>query len=67
MRRTVLQLGMKRQPNSPYVFDENVEELDGHYVSNDEVEEWYAHDPEEREVVIVDGTAMSYRVYHRRW
>jgi hypothetical protein len=39
-------------PNSPYVFRE-------------EHEAPPSHDPEEREVVIVDGRAMSYRVYRR--
>lgn len=57
---------MKGQPNSPYVFGEDVQELHGPYLSNDEIEELDLHDPEEREVVIVDGEAMSYRAYHRR-
>lgn len=57
---------MKGQPNSPYVFDEDVQELHGPYLSNDEIEELHLYDPEEREVVIVDGEAMSYRAYHRR-
>ena len=39
-------------PNSPYVFRE-------------EYEAPPSHDPEEREVVIVDGRAMSYRMYRR--
>ncbi|WP_173862787.1 hypothetical protein [Salinigranum rubrum] len=39
-------------PNSPYVFRE-------------ERESPASHDPEEREVVIVDGRAMSYRMYRR--
>ncbi len=39
-------------PNSPYVFRE-------------ERELPLSHDPEEREVVIVDGRAMSYRMYRR--
>jgi hypothetical protein len=57
---------MNGQPNSPYVFDEDVHELDGPYLSNDEIEELGLYDPEERDVVIVDGEAMSYRAYHRR-
>ncbi|WP_197427911.1 hypothetical protein [Halogeometricum sp. CBA1124] len=57
---------MEGQPNSPYVFDGDAEELRGWYVSRDEVEETDSHDPEEREVVIVEGQAMSYRAYHRR-
>ncbi|SFG10013.1 hypothetical protein SAMN04488063_1418 [Halopelagius inordinatus] len=57
---------MQGQPNSPYVFDEDVQELHGPRLSNDEIEEFTLHDPEEREVVIVDGEAMSYRAYHRR-
>jgi hypothetical protein len=57
---------MHGQPNSPYVFDEDVDEPDGPYVSHDEVEEPNVYDPEERDVVISDGKAMSYRVYHRR-
>jgi hypothetical protein len=40
------------EPNSPYVFRE-------------ESEAPPSYDPEEREVVIVDGRAMSYRVYRR--
>jgi hypothetical protein len=39
-------------PNSPYVFRE-------------EREPTPSYDPEEREVVIVDGRAMSYRMYRR--
>jgi hypothetical protein len=57
---------MEGQPNSPYVFDGDAEELRGAYVSRDEVEETDSYDPEEREVVIVEGQAMSYRAYHRR-
>lgn len=57
---------MQGQPNSPYVFDEDVRELHGPHLPNDELEELSLHDPEEREVVIVDGKAMSYRAYHRR-
>ncbi|MDS0293009.1 hypothetical protein [Halogeometricum luteum] len=56
---------MEGQPNSPYVFDDDGE-LHGPYVSRDEVEETPIDDPEEREVVIVEGQAMSYRAYHRR-
>jgi hypothetical protein len=40
------------EPNSPYVFRE-------------ERDDPPSHDPEEREVVIVDGRAMSYRMYRR--
>jgi hypothetical protein len=42
----------EESPNSPYVFRE-------------EHEPTPSHDPEEREVVIVDGRAMSYRMYRR--
>lgn len=38
---------------------------DSPYVFRDENERPARYDPEEREVVIVDGTAMSYRVYRR--
>ncbi|SFR43316.1 hypothetical protein [Halogeometricum limi] len=56
---------MEGQPNSPYVFDEGAEELRGSYVSRDEVEEVADYDPEEKEVVIVEGQAMSFRAYRR--
>jgi hypothetical protein len=38
-------------PNSPYVFRGT--------------REMPSYDPEEREIVIVDGRAMSYRMYRR--
>lgn len=57
---------MEGQPNSPYVFGDDTEELPGSYVSRDEVEEASQNDLQEGEVVIVEGEAMSYRAYHRR-
>ncbi|MFB6251894.1 MAG: hypothetical protein ABEI27_09480 [Halobellus sp.] len=57
---------MDHQPNSPYVYAEEVAEPSGPYVSHDEVEEAEIPDPEGRDVVIADGEAMSYRAYHRR-
>ena len=44
---------MSREENSPYVF-------------RDERESAPEYDPEEREVVINDGQAMSFRSYRRR-
>lgn len=57
---------MDSQPSSPYVYSEDVSEPAGPYVSHDEVEERSLPDPEGRDVIIVDGRAMSYRAYHRR-
>ena len=43
---------VEEQPDSPYVFrDEEMEQPE--------------YDPQEREVVIVDGQAMSFRSYRR--
>ncbi len=42
-----------------------MEESDRPYVFRDEVNESPEYDPEEKEVVIVDGKAMSYRSYRR--
>ncbi|ADQ67505.1 hypothetical protein C499_18719 [Halogeometricum borinquense DSM 11551] len=56
---------MEGQPNSPYVFGGDVEDRGPHVLWN-EVEETRSYDTEEREVVIVEGEAMSYRAYHRR-
>ena len=41
------------------------EASDRPYVFRDEVEAPPTHDPEEKEVVIYDGKAMSYRFYRR--
>jgi len=57
---------MKSQPNSPYVYSEDVSAPEEPYVSHDAVEEPALPDPEGRDVIIVDGEAMSYRAYHRR-
>ncbi|MFA1611150.1 hypothetical protein [Halobellus rubicundus] len=57
---------MENQPNSPYVYSEEISEPADPYVSHDEVEEPDVPDPEGRDVVIADGRAMSYRAYHRR-
>lgn len=43
---------MSEEKNSPYVF-------------RDEPEPTPEYDPEEREVVIIDGQAMSFRSYRR--
>jgi hypothetical protein len=45
--------------------DEPVDEPNSPYVFREEDESPPSHDPEGREVVIVDGRAMSYRVYRR--
>jgi hypothetical protein len=45
--------------------DEPTEERNSPYVFREEHESPPSHDPEEREVVIVDGRAMSYRMYRR--
>lgn len=42
-----------------------MEQRERPYVFRDEVERTPEYDPEEREVVIVDGFAMSYRAYRR--
>ncbi|WP_269844160.1 hypothetical protein [Halegenticoccus soli] len=42
-----------------------MEAIDTPYVFRDEVEEPPTYDVEEREVVIVDGQAMSFRSYRR--
>ena len=42
-----------------------MEESDRPYVFRDEAEESPEYDPEEKEVVIYDGQAMSYRSYRR--
>jgi hypothetical protein len=41
------------------------EERNSPYVFREEHESPPSYDPEEREVVIVDGRAMSYRMYRR--
>lgn len=41
------------------------EERNGPYRFRDEVDDAPAYDPEEREVVIVEGRAMSFRWYRR--
>jgi len=43
-----------------------MERTDSPYVFRDEVASTPNHDPRERDVVIVDGQAMSYRVHRRR-
>jgi hypothetical protein len=45
--------------------EQDPEERNSPYVFREEHESPPAHDPEEREVVIVDGRAMSYRMYRR--
>lgn len=45
--------------------DDPIDERNSPYVFRDEPEAPASHDPEEREVVIVDGKAMSYRAYRR--
>lgn len=40
-------------------------ERDTKYVFRDEDESVPSHDPEERDVVILDGEAMTYRRYRR--
>jgi len=57
---------MDSQPNSPYVYSEEISEPAEPYVSHDEVEEPALPDPEGRDVIIADGQAMSFRAYHRR-
>jgi hypothetical protein len=42
-----------------------MEERDTPYVFRDEVENSPEYDPEERETVIYDGRAMSFRSYRR--
>jgi hypothetical protein len=42
-----------------------MEERDTPYAFRDEVEQSPSYDHEEREVVIVDGEAMTYRSYRR--
>lgn len=42
-----------------------MEERDTPYRFRDELAAEPTHDPEEREVVIVDGHAMTYRSYRR--
>jgi hypothetical protein len=42
-----------------------MDDRDSPYRYRDEVEQSAEHDPEEREVVIYDGQAMSYRSYRR--
>ncbi|MFB6122601.1 MAG: hypothetical protein ABEJ78_04010 [Haloferacaceae archaeon] len=42
-----------------------MEERDTTYIFRDEIEDPPEYDPEEREVVIVDGEAMSFRWYRR--
>jgi hypothetical protein len=42
-----------------------MESRDSPYVFGDEPPEQPSHDPEGRDIVIIDGTAMTYRSYHR--
>ena len=42
-----------------------MEERDTPYVFRDETATEPTYDPEEREVIIVDGQAMTYRSYRR--
>ena len=49
----------------PMYMNESAEEPNSPYVFREERESPPSHDPEEREVVIVDGRAMSYRMYRR--
>jgi len=54
---------MAHQPNSPYVYADDVPEPADPYVSHDAVEERPVPDPEGRDIVIADGEAMSFRAY----
>lgn len=42
-----------------------MEPRDSPYVFGDESPQQTSHDPEGRDVVIIDGQAMTYRSYHR--
>jgi len=42
-----------------------MEPSDAPYVFGDESPQPPSHDPEGRDVVIIDGQAMTYRSYHR--
>jgi len=54
---------MAHQPNSPYVYADDVPEPADPYVSHDAVEERPVPDPEGRDIVIADGETMSFRAY----